>query len=445
MTRSAADSDGTGFARGDPGYEAARRASCWNALVPERYPERIVKARSVEEVVAAVRLANAKGWKIGVRAGGHSWACNHLRDGGLLLDVSRLDGIAVDADGMRASVGPGSTGDALDRLLAKRRLFFPKGHCREIGMGGYLLQGGFGWNSRAVGLACENVTAIDYVGADGALRHADESENAEMLWAARGAGPGFFGVVTRFQLKLHKRPRAIGLKLAFYPLGKFEALLRWAHGVADEVPRSIELMLAVSRRIPFMRGPGVALIAPVFADSLSAARPDLAFLQSRPPGARLATPFLPMRLSWMTAALMGHYPDRHCYAADNMWTGAGIDDLLPGLEAIAARLPSDLSHMLWINWSPAGPRNDMAFSLEDRFIVALYGVWKGAEDQTAASRWAADGMRLLAPFASGLELADENLGARPGRFMADAARARLEALRATHDPAGRFHSYMEGV
>jgi len=277
------------------------------------------------------------------------------------------------------------------------------------------------------------------------LRHAGASENEEMLWAARGAGPGFFGVVTAFHLKLHPRPAAIGIKLAFYPIGRFEALLRWSERVAAEVPRSIELMLAVSRSIPFVRGAGIALIAPVFAESMEAARRDLAFLKSRPRGARIATPLLPMRLSWMSAAVMGHYPDRHRYAVDNMWTGARIDDLLPGLGAIAGALPTPLSHLLWVNWSPAGPRADMAYSLEDRFYLALYAVWKEAKDEAAASAWATDGMRSMEGFATGLALADENLGLRPGKFLADANLARLEALRARHDPDGRFHSYMAGT
>lgn len=442
MPRLAPDFEGTSYARHDPGYEAARRGSCWNARLPERYPEIIVQAKDERDVVAAIRLANAKGWKVGVRAGGHSWAGNHLRDGGMLLDVSRLDDVTIDPDGMRASAGPGCTGDALDKLLAKRKLFFPKGHCRGIGLGGFLLQGGFGWNSRAVGLACENVIGIDYVGADGVLRHAGASENEEMLWAARGAGPGFFGIVTAFHLKLHPRPPVMGVKLAFYPVSRLEALLRWAELVAADVPSSIELMLAVSRTTPFIRGAGVAVIAPVFADSFAAARRDLGFMKSRPAGARVAMPLLPMRLSWMAAAVMGHYPDRHNYAVDNMWAGARIDDLLPGLRTIAGALPTPLSHMLLVNWSPAGPRTDMAYSLDDRFYIALYGVWNEAKDDEAASSWATDGMRLMAPFASGLALADENLGMRPGKVLADANMARLDALRARHDPDGRFHSYM---
>lgn len=430
------------FGRHDPGYEAARRDACWNARLPGRYPDIIVQASDVEGVVDAIALAKAKGWKTGVRSGGHSWAANHLRDGGMLLDVSRLASVTIDPERMCARAGPGCTGDELDRLLAKRRLFFPRGHCRGIGLGGYLLQGGFGWNSRAVGLACENLTGVDYVGADGVLRHATASENEEMFWAARGAGPGFFGVVTGFHLKLHPRPRAIGVKLAFYPIDRLETLFRWADRVAADVPRSVELMLAVSRTIPFMNGAGIAVVAPVFADSLGAARRDLAFMKSRPGGARLVTPFMPMRLSWMTRALMGHYPDRHRYAVDNMWTGAPIEDLLPGLTRIADSLPTALSHMLWMNWSPRPSRPDMAYSLDDRFYLALYGVWKDAKDDAAASSWVADGLRSMEGLATGLQLADENLGLRPGKFLADANMARLDALRARYDPDGRFHSYM---
>ena len=147
----------------------------------------------------------------------------------LLLDVSRLNAVTIDPRDMRAMVGPGCRGNQVNNLLAAQKLFFPIGHCEGVGLGGFLLQGGFGWHSRAVGMGCENVLAIDYVGADGELRHASPSENAEMYWAARGAGPGFFGVITRFHLKLYPRPKVIGAKLAFYTADHLEEIVRWAH------------------------------------------------------------------------------------------------------------------------------------------------------------------------------------------------------------------------
>ncbi len=85
------------YFRGAPGYETARRATVWNGLLPDRFPDVIVQAHDTEDVVAALRYARDNGHKVGVRSGGHSWAASHLRDGGLLLDVSRLDHCTVDA------------------------------------------------------------------------------------------------------------------------------------------------------------------------------------------------------------------------------------------------------------------------------------------------------------------------------------------------------------
>jgi FAD/FMN-containing dehydrogenase len=433
------------FRRSEAGYEAARRATCRNERLPDRYPDIIVQATSEADVIAAVRLANANGWSVGVRSGGHSWSCNHVRDGGMLLDVSRLNAVTIDRAAMRAGVGPGCRGDRVNDLLAAQKLFFPVGHCQGVGLGGYLLQGGFRWHGRAVGPACENVLAIDYVGADGALHHASPSENADMYWAARGAGPGFFGVVTRFYLKLHPRPKVIGGKFAFYTADRFEELVRWAHRVGPDVPASIELLLILSRSVPFIDGPGVMIVAPVFAGSLRAAWKDLSFMKSRPRGAKRVTPFLPMKLSAMTARVMHHYPEHHHYAVDNMWTHASFGELLPGLKRIAETLPPAPSHMLWMNWAPRATRPDMAYSMEDDVYIALYGIWKDAQGEAAASKWAVSRMTDLAPLAKGVQLADENLGERPARFMADANLARLNRLRTAHDPAGRFHPYMGGA
>jgi FAD/FMN-containing dehydrogenase len=97
-------------------------------------------------------------------------------------------------------------GEELAPALNARGRMFPGGHCPSVGLGGFLLQGGQGWNCRTLGWACESVRAIDIVTADGELVHASEDENTDLLWAARGAGPGFFGVVTRFHLRLHPRP-----------------------------------------------------------------------------------------------------------------------------------------------------------------------------------------------------------------------------------------------
>src|SRR5437879_3073714 len=93
------------FFRGDDGYETARRQTVWNSLLPERFPDVIIAASDVDEVVAAIRYARAHGHHVGICSGGRSWTASHLRDGGVLLDVSRLDHCSVDTDRMTARVG----------------------------------------------------------------------------------------------------------------------------------------------------------------------------------------------------------------------------------------------------------------------------------------------------------------------------------------------------
>jgi FAD/FMN-containing dehydrogenase len=433
-------STGVTLRRGDLEYERARRSSSFNANTPPRYPDEIVQANSADDVVTAVKRAKAKGWKVGVKSGGHSWAANHLRDGGMMLDVSRLNSVEIDKRDLRASVGPGVKGHEADAALAQQKLFFPAGHCRGVCLGGYLLQGGFGWNSRVYGPACENVLGIDYVDADGEMRHASETENTEMLWVARGAGPGFFGVVTRFHLKVYPRPKFIGAKFAAYSVRHLDALVRWADQVGPDVPNSVELMMLMSNHTQFVRGPGIMLTAPVFSDSYAQASRDIAFMKARPRGASFVTPLLPTRLSWLYGGVMQHYPQDHNYAVDNMWTHAGAEDLLPGLRRVAESLPPAPSHMLWMNWAPPAQRPDMAFSLEDRTYIALYGVWSGSDN--GAQNWAQDNMAAMAHLSSGMQLADENLGRRPMPFLARTNMAQLDALRAKHDPQGRFHTYM---
>ena len=434
---------GETFRRGDDGYEAARRAAAWNQRLAARYPDLIVQANDVYDVVRAVRLAKQQGLRIGVRSGGHSWAANHVRDGGLLLDVSRLNEVTIDKQRMLATSGPGRAGHELAALLARQRLFFPAGHCRGVAVGGYLLQGGYGWHSRVLGPACMSVEALDIVTADGELVHASQRENAELYWAARGAGPGFFGVVTRFHLRVYPRPRVIGIAAQTFSSDMFEKVFRWLHQIGPEVPGGIELQALMSRDTFGVRGAGITVVAPVFASSWSEAWRWLSFFNKGPlrRKARRSIPFIPgMRA--MYYGVSSHYPDGHRYAVDNMWTSASIDELLPGVMRIAETLPPAPSHMLWMNWAPPSDRPDMAYSMEDDIYLALYSVWKNAADDAQFDAWPVERMREMETLASGCQLADENLAQRPARFVSDENLARLDRARATFDPEGRFHAWM---
>lgn len=433
---------GAVFARGEEGYEEARRAAVWNGRTPERYPDLVVEAEDDADLVAAVNMARERGWKLGVRSGGHSWAGNHLRDGGLLLDVSGLDSVEVDVEARTAVVGPGVRGNELLEELAPHQLFFPAGHCPGVALGGYLLQGGFGWNGRVHGPACMSVEAIDVVTADGELVRADERQNADLLWAARGAGPGFFGVVARFRLRLYEAPRHIANGVFLYPIDALEEVFSWAQEVGPRIAREMEMMVFIHRDAG--GEPEIAVTGPVLAQNAAQAAGALALLEACPARerAKAAAPNVEVRMADLYAAAHASYPDGSRYAVDNMWTHAPVEDLLPGLRRIVETIPEAPSHMLWMNWGPSPERPDMAYSVEDDTYIALYGVWEDAADDETNVAWAAERMGEMAQLSSGIQLADENLGERPARFASEKNMARLDALRGRYDPDGLFHPWM---
>jgi FAD/FMN-containing dehydrogenase len=431
--------------RGDPGYERARIGSVWNARIPDRFPDLIVRAGDERDVVRALELAAGEEMKVGVCSGGHSWTASHLRDGGMLLDVSRLAAVTFDLDARTASVGPGASGSDLVETLRGHELFFPVGHCKDVALGGYLLQGGFGWLSRIFGPACMSVAAVDVVTADGELLHADERQNSDLYWAARGAGPGFFGVVTRFHLRLHPRPRIAMNSVYMYPAELLEEVFSWAYAIGPSVARSLEMMLFLQRP-EFLGGErrAVGVTGPVLADSEEEARDALAILETCPVRDRalVANSFLPATLADLAAASTLLFPEGNRFAVDNMWTCAPFARLLPGLRRIADTLPPEPSHAMWMNWGPSPERPDMAYSVEDPIYIALYASWKDPADDPAYAGWPADRMREMEELATGIQLADENLVARPARFVSDESLRRLDEIRARRDPDGRFHPWL---
>jgi hypothetical protein len=431
--------------RGAPGFDDAVLSTSFNARDPGRRPDAVVQANNIPDVIDAVKRARRDGMKIGICSGGHSWAQNHIRNGGLMLDLSRLNEIAIDAAGKSATVGPGCLCGEANAALAKQGLFFPVAHAYTVGIGGFLLQGGFGWNSRMLGLACENVAGIDVVLADGTLVHASETENSDLFWAARGAGPGFFGVVVRFHLKLHARPKFIGLKLQVFRMKHLEEVFAWADSVGPQVSSRVEFQMVMNRKAFGIGAPGIEVMAPVMADSFGEAKDAVAFLRESPVcrKASLNLPLVPMPLSFMmrTGEKTLFLPNTRWHA-DNMWMNGPIEPILPDLRRIADTQPPSPSHVLWLNWNPRTPRRDMAFSVEARTYLALYCGLRSAGDEARHGNWATDNMRAMEAHSHGIQLADENLARRPARFLSDANMQRLDGIRRTYDPDGMFWSWM---
>lgn len=435
---------GRTWRRGEPGFDEAVLETSFNARDPGHRPDIVVQANSTEHVIAAMHLARQRDLQVGICSGGHSWTQNHIRDGGLLIDMSRLNGIAIDTARKTAFVGPGCLCGELNDALAANELFFPVAHAYTVGVGGFLLQGGFGWNSRVMGLGCENVIGFDAVLADGSFVHASETQNPDLFWAARGAGPGFFAAIVRFHLKLYSRPRFMGLKLQVFRMKHLEEVFIWADCVGPSVASSVEFQIVLNRKAIGIGAPGMDILAPVIANSWKEAREAVAFIKNSPLRAKasITSPLVPISLSRMmkTGEKTLFLPNTHWYT-DNMWIAGGVEGILPALRTIADTQPPAPSHALWLNWNPPARRTDMAFSVEDRTYLALYGGLRNPKDIAAHADWATRNMRALEPFSSGIQLADENLRRRPARFLNEAHMARIEKIRTQYDPDGRFPSW----
>jgi FAD/FMN-containing dehydrogenase len=434
------------FRRGMAGYEAARRETVWNRLLPERFPDVIVQAFDTDDVVATIHYARAHGYHVGVRSGGHSWAASHLRDGGVLLDVSRLDHCNVDVDRMTAHVGPGKVASVFATELDAQGLFFPAGHCEGIRLGGYLLQGGYGWNSKVVGPACESVLGLEVVTADGEKVYCDPTHHPDLYWAARGSGPGFFGVVTSFTVRLHRRPAVLGTCLYMYPIDVADEVFTWGRAISREVDDRVELQILTSRNSPETGPdqPGITIASPVFANSEDEAMKALAILGSCPviDRATVSLPYAPTTLANWYTAVMTKYPQGHRYLVDNMFTAASAEELLPGIRKIIETMPPHPSHFIFAGWKPSADRAEMVYGLEDEIYLALYTAWHDPADDDRYGNWAQSNMAAMSHLATGISLADENLGRRPAKFITDPNMARLDTVRSAYDPNRLFHSWM---
>lgn len=129
-------------------YEQARVGRVFNQRRPSRYPRAVVEAENEGHIVEAVKLANELNCRVSVRSGGHSWAAWSVRDDAILIDLGKYKHISLDETAGIVTVSPSTTGRMANGYLAKLGYMFPGGHCPDVGLGGFLLQGGMGWNCK---------------------------------------------------------------------------------------------------------------------------------------------------------------------------------------------------------------------------------------------------------------------------------------------------------
>jgi FAD/FMN-containing dehydrogenase len=426
---------------GDDAYDRSR--AVWNGMV-DRRPAAIIPCASNEGVVAAVRVARESGLEIGVKCGGHSVLGLAVPDGGVMIDLSRMNDVRVDPVQRKAWVGGGSLLRNLDLAAQEHGLATTAGNVSHTGVGGLTLGGGMGWLARQLGLSCDNVEAYTVVTADGRLVRASESENEDLFWGLRGGG-GNFGIVTEFEFRLHPvSERALLVDLVFDVAHARDALRGWRELLPD-APRAATLTASAitAGELP------VVSVGYVWVGDIKEGHAYLSAIRD------LGTPTTERVREMSYVELQSISDDPNAHGRRRYSKGHYLTELSDGaIDAFLARgLPANAADADWSRVPNGGFQayggaiadvgdDDAAFSHRRTLVEFGCGTsWVDPEqdgEQVSAAR--AYGA-ALEPFANGVyvnALGDEGQdGVR--RAYPAAKLARLAALKRRYDPDNALH------
>ncbi|HXJ16815.1 MAG TPA: FAD-binding oxidoreductase [Candidatus Polarisedimenticolia bacterium] len=437
--------------KGDPLYQDVRGAMVWNKRVSKvRSPDAIVQVASAQDVATAVRFARKSGLKVAVRGGGHNYHGAVLRNGGILLDLGRLNATDIDGQERRASVGPAVKGGELIAALAPHGLAFPVGHCSDVRLSGYLLNGGLGWNFGAWGPACMSVRGMEMVTASGDILYADAGHHADLFWAARGAGPGFFAVVTRYDLALYTMPQAIRSYSVNFEFESMPIVASWV----DEAIRSVHPTVEVDCTL----GPidaseklAIGISAAAFASSQEEAVGRLGALRNLPSGAKLIGPSTDQPASFRELQQLTDtgFPGGKRMFGDVHFSDATVGKLLREVQHLAANAPSPPSVIVAASMGGGAKLSTDgkggAYSVDGARFFGAYAFWDDPAQDRIARAWVRSVMRAAEPLSTGSYVGEADLSRSPNLarncFSAEAW-ARLVSLKQKYDPDNLFYSYL---
>ncbi|MDL2410536.1 FAD-binding oxidoreductase [Rhizobium calliandrae] len=435
--------------RGGEGYDAARTSRIFHDRHPDRFPAAIIRVSSEQDIVDGVRYANAQGIKVGILAGGHSFPVWGVRDDALLLDLGGFKEMMLDVDTGIVSVTPAvQGGNELYAYLRPYGRFFAGGGCPSVGVGGFILQGGMGWNFRGWGYAAEGLVAIDVVTADGELIRADETQNADMLWAARGSGPGFFGAVTRFYIQTRPIPKALRYTRQVYPIDCFSKVFVWLGEKQTAISDKVHL-LAFSV-IPATPVPGhnggfvLDVLGLAFCDTVEEATAVLAPLNECPylGEALLLQDCFPTSMEEQYAFIDSIHPSGFRYRVDSAWVDGSYSDIADASHALVFDRPVDEPGHTFFQFALPRSGPDMAMSLRTKVMVGAYIIYPHAEDDQRYRDWSLSAMKALEPLTYGQYWGDSDQQHREVRCLTDDAWSRLKVIRQQRDPEGVFVGYL---
>jgi FAD/FMN-containing dehydrogenase len=208
---------------GDQDYESARHI--WNGMI-DRKPSLIVRPSSIAEIMHAVRFVRDHQLAFTVRGAGHSVSGKSVVDGAVMIDLSRMKGIDIDAGRRTAVVQGGVTWGEMDREAEIYDLATTGGVISSTGVAGLTLGGGLGWLMGKHGLSCDNLISADLVNAEGLHVTVSASQNEDLFWAVRGGG-GNFGIATALEFRLHPLESVEGGVILYPRAAAFDLMRRY--------------------------------------------------------------------------------------------------------------------------------------------------------------------------------------------------------------------------
>jgi len=427
----------------DAAYDQAR--TVYNGMIDKR-PALIARCVDVADVIASVNAARDRGLLLAVRGGAHNGAGLGTCDGGLVIDLSPMKGVFVDAARRTLRVSGGCTWGDVDHAASAYGLATPSGFISTTGVGGLTLGGGIGYLSRTFGLTIDNLLSAEVVLADGRVVNASAADNADLFWALRGGG-GNFGVVTSFEFAAHAVSTVYGGPM-LWPMDQARELMKWWRGFVLDAPQDINGwfgFVTVPPAPPFPDAVHLQKMCAVvwcYTGPLNEAEARFKPIRdAMPPAVDFAGP-----IPWpvLQSLFDGLYPPGLQWYWKADFVGDLSDEAIDLYIKYAQRLPTMHStmHLYPINGAAhrAGP-DDTAFSYRDaNFASVIVGVDPDPANNDRIIQWARDYWLALHPYSAGGGYI--NMMMDEGQDNVKAAYrdnyARLAEIKRKYDPGNLF-------
>jgi FAD/FMN-containing dehydrogenase len=422
----------------DPAYETARRVH--NGLIDKR-PAIIAQCRGTADIVDAVKLAHEQKLEVAVRGGGHNVAGRSTVDGGLMIDLSLMQGIHVDSRARTARAQGGLTWGGFNRETQLHGLATTGGVISTTGIGGLTLGGGIGWLMGKHALALDNLLSVDVVLADGKFVTANLDEHSDLFWALRGGG-GNFGVAASMEYRLHSVGPLVTGGLVAYPFSEAWDVLRYYRDVTASLPDELTVFGGL---LHAPDASGTKLVAIVVCHCGSLVDGEKAVQPIKSFGSPAMDVIGTVPYCDMNTMLDGGFPR----GALNYWKSAFLaglsDEAIRTMIDCFAKCPTPMGALMLEHFHGAVTRvgpNDTAFPHRDvGHNLLVLGQWAEQKDNESCTAWARDSYSAMAAFMGpgryvnylGEDEQDEVPAAYGPNYR------RLAQIKAKYDPDNVFH------